>query len=457
VGIEDLPPETKMIRQLWRCSGLQSLLIVPIIKNGQIEAALQFASTKKEKHWFDEDIGLLTLVGDSFLYALARHEAEQALRQRIRQLQVLFSISQDILSAREPQAVALAALNGLKELIACQRISAIEIDSATFEARALATVSDKPSSVVADTHMSFARSYVNALANGAIRRVPDLAQMPNPMPVERMLLDEGIRCFVQVPILGRDQLIGTLNLGSDRPLGITPAQEDIARQVAASLAIALQQARLHEQTRHDAETTARLLEEVNHRVKNNLASIIGLLHVEKRFAPEHEQGIYREIVIGLSNRIHGMSTVHNMLSAAEWTPLPLPELVAQVVGTTLQTAPADIQTDVDVSPSETRIRPKQANSLGLILNELTTNAIKHMASNQKKLQIQVTADQTEDRLRLVFRDNGPGYPVDTLNGANFHAGLSLVSNIVRNDLHGKLDLSNQDGACTSIEFDLQTD
>jgi len=70
--------------------------------------------------------------------------------------------------------------------------------------------------------------------------------------------------------------------------------------------LAEENARLLGQSRKDAETKAILLHEVNHRVKNNLAAIIGLLQLELRYLRGEEQTPYRLLVQDLTGRIQSL-------------------------------------------------------------------------------------------------------------------------------------------------------
>ena len=115
--------------------------------------------------------------------------------------------------------------------------------------------------------------------------------------------------------------------------------------------LAEENARLLAQSRQDAETKAILLQEVNHRVKNNLAALIGLLQLELRYRGAGQQTPYRSLVDDLTGRIQSLALVHNLLSASLWAPLPLEKLAENV----LQIAPAMLShqqpVQMEISPT----------------------------------------------------------------------------------------------------------
>ncbi len=226
------------------------------------------------------------------------------------------------------------------------------------------------------------------------------------------------------------------------------ASEERFRQLAA------ENARLLEQARHDMRVKEALLHEVNHRVKNNLAAIVGLLYAEQRYARAEEQLVYAALLTELTGRVQGMATVHTMLSAAGWAPLPLNELARQVIHAALQGLPRGKHLQVDVSPSSLTVSPDQANSLALVINELATNTVKYALVEQDAVRIAVNIVQQDQEVLFEFRNDGPGYPPRVLQLLDYNVGLYLVHTVVEGNLRGKVELRNDPGPVTAIRFPL---
>jgi two-component sensor histidine kinase len=195
-----------------------------------------------------------------------------------------------------------------------------------------------------------------------------------------------------------------------------------------------------------------LLREVNHRVKNNLTAIIGLLYTARRYAQVRDQETYRETMNELISRVQGLTTVHDMLSASEWSPLRLSDLASRVIRASLQALPRHKRMSVDVPPSPVRVTPNQAHHLALVLNELTTNSAKYALQERDTARIAVRIAQDDDIVSCEFQDNGPGYPTNVLNLEQRNVGFDLIQNIVRDNLRGELSLHNDQGAKTLIQF-----
>lgn len=223
--------------------------------------------------------------------------------------------------------------------------------------------------------------------------------------------------------------------------------------IADRVAVAIENARLYEQAQQDAETKARLLREVNHRVKNNLAAIIGLLHAERSRAGMEDQAVDQSIIRNLINRVLSLTRVHSLLSASEWTPLPLSELTTQVVQSSLQMLPRDKRVSVEVTPSPVQVMPDQAHNLALVINELATNTVKHALRERDTVHITVHIALGDDTVLFEFRDDGPGYPEEVLLLKRHNVGFHLVQKLVRESLRGELSLHNDHGAVAVIQFE----
>ena len=151
-----------------------------------------------------------------------------------------------------------------------------------------------------------------------------------------------------------------------------------------------------------------------------------------------------------------MATVHTMLSESEWTPLLLSNLANEVIHSALQALPRPTAVTVNVADSAVQVTPEQAHDLALVINELTTNAMKHALSVRDAVQISVNVAQADDTTKLEMRNDGPDYPVDVLRKERFGTGFDLVENIVHRSLGGELTLHNDHGAVAVIQFKTET-
>jgi two-component sensor histidine kinase len=260
-----------------------------------------------------------------------------------------------------------------------------------------------------------------------------------------------LRSILTVPLQIKHKLIGVMQVVDKKVGRFDSTHQALLESLAAPAAMAIQNAQLYEQAWRDAETKLALLHEVNHRIKNNLTAIIGLLYAERRHAST-EGRTYKDILNNLINRVQGLATVHELLSAAEWRPLPLNELAERIIHAALQVLSPVQQVSVEVSPSSIQVFPVQANYLAVVINELATNSAKYALPGRDTTQITVRIAAEENTIHFEFRDDGPGYPEDVLQLKRQNVGLYLMQTIVHNSLQGELSLCNDHGAVTIIRF-----
>jgi GAF domain-containing protein len=194
-----------------------------------------------------------------------RVQAEKALRLYTERLEVLREIDQAILTAQSTQAIAQVAVGRIRQLIPCQRATVAAFDPATNETVLLAIDATYETEVKEGAHVPIDSlgDRITALEEG---QVTVWEVLPSHGGMFERLYAEGMRTYATIPLVAHGELIGSLNLALTDPDLFTKEHRDITRQLADQLAIAIQQARLHEQVerhaeeleRHVAERTAEL-------------------------------------------------------------------------------------------------------------------------------------------------------------------------------------------------------
>jgi PAS domain S-box-containing protein len=271
-----------------------------------------------------------------------------------------------------------------------------------------------------------------------------------------------------VPIRWGAEFLGTLSVWSAPPHPFSPTSVELLGMFATQAAIAIRNSQQYEasremqrQTQRDAETKAVLLREVNHRVQNNLSTILYLLELHRGLGlgDPDSQAAYRAAIDDLSQRIKAMSTAHRLLSGAEWSSLLLSELAQQIIDNALQGFPCAERVSLDVTGSPVRVVPVQANSLAMVICELATNSAKYAWPESQAGHISVRIDHqvseaSAGTVTLEYRDDGRGYPEEVLNLERSSLGWGLVRALVVNGLAGEVALRNEQGAVTRIQFPL---
>ncbi len=161
------------------------------------------------------------------------------------------------------------------------------------------------------------------------------------------------------------------------------------------------------------EAKTLLLQELDHRVKNNLAMVGSLLRLQARVSTDPVVATRLEEML---QRVDALGSVHRRLyQTAKLTRFDagafLHNLAAELIaasGLAHVTLQADIQ-PVEVSPGE-------ASALGLALNELLTNAVKHAFANGRAGTLRLRTRSEAGQAMIEIADDGPGIPATAAKG-----------------------------------------
>jgi len=390
----------------------------------------------------------------------ARQRTEEALRQRNRELTMLNRVGRTLGSTLDLDQILATALEDVRRLLDVVACS-VWLKDAQGDLVCRQVIGPQ-SDIVRGWRLAPGKGLAGRVAlSGESLIVPDVRADERYFEAVDQQTGLGLRSILSLPLRIKQNVIGVIQVVDTEIGRFSPADVTLLEPLAMSAAAAIENARLYEQAQRDAETKATLLREVNHRVKNSLTAVMGMLALEMQ-RPHRESADLQAILRDLQDRIRGLTSVHDLLSAAQWSPLPLDRLVTEVIQAALNSSPIRHKIKVSVRPAAEplSIMPHQATGLALVVNELTTNSIKHVFSDRSQghIDVQITAGQDDRDVTLRFHDDGPGWPDDVLRGTRENVGLNIIRMTVRSPLRGQLALSNDGGAVATITFRLaQTD
>ncbi|MBB4568881.1 PAS domain S-box protein [Rhizobium leucaenae] len=178
--------------------------------------------------------------------------------------------------------------------------------------------------------------------------------------------------------------------------------------------------------RKQAETQQRmLLNELNHRVKNNMQMLQSLLSSAARRSQSEEA---RHILEDATGRISAMAAAQRVLyDTIDATRFSLPQFLDAVCVAVQQTLPSYAKITRKADAGE--LPNDAAMPLALIINELVTNAFKHGGTGDAELNIRVSLLQEGDADILSVEDDGPGFELNSVRHRS--SGLRLVEGLAR--------------------------
>ncbi len=209
---------------------------------------------------------------------------------------------------------------------------------------------------------------------------------------------------------------------------------------------------INEQLKDSLKEKEALLQEVHHRVKNNMQMICSLINLRSKYLKDKE---CIEIFEDCVNRIKSMALIHeNLYKSNDFAKINLAKYVKDISEELILffgISQNRVKFSFDVDNISLGI--DDAIPCGLIINELVSNTFKHAFPNGMNGEISIKIRLTnEDELELIFRDNGIGAPPN-INFENIETlGLRLVNGIVTKQLRGKLKMNTQNGTEFCIIF-----
>jgi len=152
-----------------------------------------------------------------------------------------------------------------------------------------------------------------------------------------------------------------------------------------------------------------LFQELNHRVKNNLAVVSSILELQAR----QSDGPSREDLLKAVDRIRAIADLHDALqSDGRGGDIELAPYVENLGRRLAGSLFAEGAGTLDVTCAPIRLPTDAAVNLGLVLNELVTNSAKHAPAGRDSVAVRIDIRANDEDVRVVVADDGPGFPAD---------------------------------------------
>lgn len=193
-----------------------------------------------------------------------------------------------------------------------------------------------------------------------------------------------------------------------------------------------------------------LVKEIHHRVKNNLAVISSLLNLQSRYINDTEAlDIFKES----QNRAKSMALIHEYLyQSDDLKRINFGEYINKLSTNLFHTYVVDLSLiKLNVDTENIMLDVNIAIPLGLVLNELVTNTMKHAFPDNRKGEINIKFYSKGDDFILTVSDNGIGLP-EGLDYKNTDSlGLRLVNSLT-DQINGSISLDQNKGTTFKIKF-----
>ena len=227
--------------------------------------------------------------------------------------------------------------------------------------------------------------------------------------------------MICMPLTIQDRAVGVLScytseihtFGSDE----IKALETLAKQAAVSIEHAKLQVR------------STLMQEMHHRVKNNLQQIASLLRLQIRHS---EYKSLEEALNDVLSRILAIASVHDLLSREDLDHVGLRSIADSLVQhQQASLILPDKRVSFQVRGEDVHLNMTQATQIALVLNELILNAVEHGFDTTTSGEIHVNVEEKEGEVAIWVSNSGDQLPESFDLARDSHLGLQIVESLVR--------------------------
>ncbi|MBN1798230.1 MAG: substrate-binding domain-containing protein [Spirochaetales bacterium] len=264
-------------------------------------------------------------------------------------------------------------------------------------------------------------------------------------------------CLIIMPLFVQTEKLGFLIMEYSGLEG--PIYENLAIQVSSALKSVKLVEKLSQQAEHLSASNKEkelLIKEVHHRVKNNLQVINSLLNLQSR---QYEQKDMAQHFKALQNRIKSMSIIHEHLyKSKDLTKLNLKHYLRELADSLKISHSMDSVVFINVDSEDIYIPLEKAIPLGLVVNELVSNSLKHafprkQASESAEISV-VCRHLKHKMVYLCVQDNGIGFPQKFNTRETESLGMQIVYTIIEKQLDGTIELIQNPGPCFKMNIPL---
>jgi len=194
-----------------------------------------------------------------------------------------------------------------------------------------------------------------------------------------------------------------------------------------------------------------LLDEVHHRIRNNMNTLMGLLALQAQ-GVAHEDAA--RALLDARTRVGSMAKLYDRLyQTGNTAAMPLDLYLVPLVHEVVSLFPAGATTAVHTDVASCELDSKTLAAVGTMVNELLTNAMKYAFADGRSGTLSVAASLTDGALRVTVADDGVGMPTGDPGERREGLGMKLVS-LLAEQLEGEVRVDSASGTCVTLDLHL---
>ncbi|MCC6731350.1 MAG: GAF domain-containing protein [Chthonomonadales bacterium] len=252
----------------------------------------------------------------------------------------------------------------------------------------------------------------------------------------------GLCSLASVPLWVKGEVIGVLNCYTEKVHEFPKEELTILQALSAQAALAIETAKLM--------VKSAVIQEMHHRVKNNLQQIASLVRLQMHFS---KYITVEQALTDTLNRILAIAAVHELLSRDDLDHVSINKVAEQILTATKQSVmPPGKSIHMHVEGPEVLLPLIHATTLALVMNELVQNAVEHGFREADEGGLVVRLEDEGGWVTLRVVNDGEPLPEEFDPARTTSLGLRIVTDLVRGGLGGTFAMTNDGGTAAVVRF-----
>jgi signal transduction histidine kinase len=393
------------VNPMLREKGVKSLLGVPLVFGNEVLGVLH-VGTFSPRDFTPEDVDLLEVVANTTSIAIAHARLFAAEREARMRLERLEAVTDAALAYLELDELLAELLVRTRELLETDTAAVLLLDEAENELVARSAVGLEEE-VARGIRIPVGAGFAGRVA--AERHPIVLDDVDHADVINPILREKGIKSLLGVPLILSDTVLGVIHVGTLEPRLFTPGDQELLQLVASRAALAIEKARIHEETVRLDQLKLNFVAVASHELRTPATAVYGItatlrergeeLSDETRI--ELEETLWTQVnrLRLLIEQLLDLSRLDARAISIERQPIALRSLIDEV------TAETDRGADVQIDIAEELEVHADRLALERIMGNLVGNALRYGVP-----PVIVRAHPMDTYLRVSVEDKGKGVP-----------------------------------------------
>lgn len=418
----------------------ESILSVPLVFNNELIGVVN-VRTLAPREYTKSEVRLLSSIASQVAGAIVKARRTRQLERAASHLHNLSEVSQAITSNMYIDEMLRMFVEMVARTMGFSVCTVMLLDQERKKLSIKATQSDnaeytdKPSLEVGDSVAG------QAVMENRVITVLDVRQHPN-YKFADVAARVGLCSMAAVPLVFKGEVMGVLNCYTAKPHEFNQEELATLQALGVQATLAIQATKL--------TVRSAVIQEMHHRVKNNLQQIASLVRLQSRFS---RFMTVEEALNDTFSRIMAIAAVHELLLREDLEHVSVNQVAEQILTATKLSVVAPGKTvRSEVTGAEVLLTLRQATNLALVLNELVQNAVEHGFANRDEGRIRVHIEETSGQISVTVTNDGKPLAEGFDPTQGDRLGLRIVTDLVTAGLGGTFEMHNGDGIVATVRF-----